>query len=51
MKTNIFLNLNQAFTKFTYIKHRTKTNITQSPGMYLFMAYLREIINQKVIKS
>ena len=38
------------FTKFTHIKHKSKTNITQSAGTYTFMKHLREIINQKVIK-
>ena len=31
-------------------KHKNKTNITQSPGTFMIMIYLRKIINQKVIK-
>ena len=34
--------------KFTHIKHENNTSITQSPGRYIFITYLQEIVNQKV---
>ena len=34
--------------KFTHIKHENNTNIRHSLGTYVFMAYLRETVNQKV---
>ena len=34
--------------QFTHIKHKNNTNITQLLGRYVFMTYLREIVNQKV---
>ena len=39
----------KTFTKFTPIKHKNKTNMTQSTGI-MFMTYLREMINQLVIQ-
>ena len=47
MKTKSF----SSILKFTHKKHKNKTNITQLPGTYTFMAYLREIKKQKVVKS
>ena len=35
-------------TELTHIKYESNTNITQSPGMYIFRKYLGEIVNQKV---
>ena len=31
----------------THIKHENKTRITQSPGTYIFMTNLQEMVNQK----
>ena len=39
------------YTKLTHIKHKNKTNIAQSSGTYIFIAYLREMVNQKITKS
>ena len=33
------------------MKHKYKTDIAQSPGTYIFMAYLRQLVNQNVTKS
>ena len=38
------LNIN----KFTNIKHKYNTDITKQTGSFIFMTYLREIINQEV---
>ena len=50
-KNKGFFYLHQIFTKLTHVKHKNKTIIAQSPGTYIFMTYLREMINQNVIKS
>ena len=57
MKTKTFLTILNTYkiytdeTKFTQMKHKNKTNITQYQDAHMFMTYLREIINQKPIKS
>ena len=44
MNTKTYLYL---YTKFTHMKHEYKTHITQSPDAYIFMTYVRVIVNQK----
>ena len=44
MNTKTYLYL---YTKFTHMKHEYKTDITQSLDTYIFMTYVRVIVNQK----
>ena len=48
MNIKTYLYLITVLTKFTHRKHKNDTNITQPPGTYRFMAYPRDIVNQKV---
>ena len=48
MNTKAYFYICERLTKLTHKKHEYNTDITQSPGRYIFMRYLQEIVNQIV---